>query len=142
MYRSDSSFSRWAETPSDYGTTGTGVDIIIGEAQHLALRPNFGGPGLGIFGVRFNDNQKTHIRSTPGRYIGKTCDENGDECLSMVLYPGSNTSEGTRRHQTFAQIKVLSLRSLALHYLSKETTDWPKVNHSIETFHYFFRKNK
>ena len=31
--------------PSDFGTDKQGVDIIIGEAQHLALGPNFGGPG-------------------------------------------------------------------------------------------------
>ena len=31
--------------PSEFGANG--VDIIVGEAHHLALAPNFGGPGLG-----------------------------------------------------------------------------------------------
>lgn len=33
--------------PSEFGAHG--VDIIVGEAHHLALAPNFGGPGLGLF---------------------------------------------------------------------------------------------
>ena len=40
------------KAPSDFGTKG--VDLIVGEAQHLALAPNYGGPGLGLFGVRFS----------------------------------------------------------------------------------------
>jgi glycine cleavage system pyridoxal-binding protein P len=31
------------QAPSDWGAQG--ADIIVGEAQHLALAPNFGGPG-------------------------------------------------------------------------------------------------
>lgn len=87
--------------PTNFGSDNLGVDIIIGEAQHLALRPNFGGPGLGLFGVRFNDVQKTHIRSTPGRYIGKTTDENNDECLSMVL---STREQHIRRDKATSNI--------------------------------------
>jgi glycine dehydrogenase len=87
--------------PSEFGSNKTGVDIIIGEAQHLALRPNFGGPGLGIFGVRFNEKQKSHIRSTPGRYIGKTIDKNGHECLSMVL---STREQHIRRDKATSNI--------------------------------------
>ena len=66
--------------PSEYG-----ADIIVGEGQHLAIGPNFGGPGLGIFGIRYNEKNKLDIRSTPGRYIGKAKDADGNECLSMVL---------------------------------------------------------
>ncbi len=69
--------------PSDFGQDG--ADIIVGEAQHLALEPNFGGPGLGLFGVRHNDKTKNHIRATPGRFVGKALDEAGRECCVMVL---------------------------------------------------------
>jgi glycine dehydrogenase len=69
--------------PTDYGQQG--VDMIVGEAQHLAIGPNFGGPGLGLFGVRYNDTSKNAIRQTPGRYVGKAKDINGRECLVMVL---------------------------------------------------------
>lgn len=69
--------------PSDFGETG--ADIIVGEAQHLALAPNFGGPGLGVFGVRHNETTKNHVRATPGRFVGKAKDEAGRECCVMVL---------------------------------------------------------
>lgn len=73
------------KAPSAYGKSGQGADIIVGEAQHLAIGPNFGGPGLGIFGVRHNDKVKQHVRATPGRYVGKAADAQGRECCVMVL---------------------------------------------------------
>ncbi len=69
--------------PSDFGKEG--VDFIVGEAQHLAIKPNFGGPGLGLFGCRHNEKKNRDIRSTPGRYIGKAKDVNGRDCFVMVL---------------------------------------------------------
>jgi glycine dehydrogenase len=69
--------------PTEYGRAG--VDMIVGEAQHLAIGPNFGGPGLGLFGVRHNENNKNAIRQTPGRYVGKGKDISGRDCLLMVL---------------------------------------------------------
>ena len=55
--------------PIEFGEKG--ADFIVGEAQHLAIEPNFGGPGLGIFGCRHNDTNKKDLRASPGRYIGK-----------------------------------------------------------------------
>lgn len=69
--------------PCEFGEKGT--DIMIGEGQHLAIGPNFGGPGLGIFGVRYNTETKNDIRSTPGRYIGRAKDQEGKDVLAMVL---------------------------------------------------------
>ncbi len=69
--------------PTAYGAKG--ADMIVGEAQHLALGPNFGGPGLGLFGIRFNDTVKNDIRQTPGRYVGKARDLNGRDCRVMVI---------------------------------------------------------
>ncbi len=62
-----------------------GADMIVGEAQHLAIAPNFGGPGLGLFGIRFHEREKNAIRQTPGRYVGKAFDVAGRECRVMVL---------------------------------------------------------
>ena len=93
--------SKGLKRPSDFGSSKEGVDIIIGEGQHLAIGPNFGGPGLGIFGVRFNDKQKSHIRSTPGRFVGKTIDANGDEALCMVL---STREQHIRREKATSNI--------------------------------------
>jgi len=69
--------------PSLFGETGT--DMIVGEGQHLAIGPNFGGPGLGIFGVRHNATSKNTIRQTPGRYIGKGRDNEDRDCRVMIL---------------------------------------------------------
>ncbi len=69
--------------PSEFGAEG--VDIIVGEAQHLALAPNFGGPGLGLFGVRFSEKNRHGVRAAPGRFIGKALDCSGRECRVGVL---------------------------------------------------------
>jgi len=69
--------------PSAYGNEG--ATMIVGEAQHLAIGPNFGGPGLGLFGVRHNAEKKNAIRQTPGRYVGRGHDISGRACLVMVL---------------------------------------------------------
>src|SRR5690606_30889476 len=60
------------KAPCDFGSDGKGCDMIVGEGQHLAIGPNFGGPGLGVFGIRYNENRKNDIRSTAGRFVGMT----------------------------------------------------------------------
>ncbi|MGK0463839.1 MAG: glycine dehydrogenase [Lentimonas sp.] len=69
--------------PSEFSTSG--VDIIVGEAQHLGLTPNFGGPGLGLFGVRFSEKDRNGVRAAPGRFIGKAKDCSGRDCRVGVL---------------------------------------------------------
>lgn len=69
--------------PCDFGENG--ADIIVGEAHHLALAPNFGGPGLGLFGVRFSSKDRNGVRAAPGRFIGKAKDSSGRECRVGVL---------------------------------------------------------
>ncbi|MEO0509734.1 MAG: aminomethyl-transferring glycine dehydrogenase subunit GcvPB [Verrucomicrobiota bacterium] len=69
--------------PSEFGKNG--VDIIVGEAHHLALAPNFGGPGLGLFGVRFSQKDRNGVRAAPGRFIGKARDCSGRDCRVGVL---------------------------------------------------------
>lgn len=87
--------------PSEFGSNGEGVTMIVGEGQHLCLEANFGGPGLGIFGIRFNDKNKTAIRSTAGRYVGKAIDSDGKECLAMVL---STREQHIRREKATSNI--------------------------------------
>lgn len=62
-----------------------GADIFVAEGQHLAMAPSFGGPGLGIFGMRYNQTNKTDIRYAPGRFVGQTRDVTGKEAFVMVL---------------------------------------------------------
>lgn len=69
--------------PTKFGRNG--VDFIVGDAQHLAIPPSFGGPGLGLFGCRYNENNKKDLRNSPGRYVGKAKDVNDRDCFVMVL---------------------------------------------------------
>lgn len=55
--------------PGEYG-----ADIVIGEAQPLGNPMNFGGPLLGIFACRDDQNM---IRQMPGRIVGLTTTVNG-----------------------------------------------------------------
>ena len=71
------------KAPCDFGESG--ADIIVGEAHHLALAPNFGGPGLGLFGVRFSNQDRNGVRAAPGRFIGKAKDSSGRDCRVGVL---------------------------------------------------------
>lgn len=87
--------------PSTFGSEAQGASMIVAEGQHLAIDPNYGGPGLGIFGIRYNDEDKISIRSTAGRYVGKTKDQNGDDCLAMVL---STREQHIRREKATSNI--------------------------------------
>lgn len=69
--------------PSKFGENG--ADIVVGEAQHLSSMPNFGGPGLGLLAVRFNEKNKNDIRQSAGRFVGKAKDLSGRDALAMVL---------------------------------------------------------
>jgi glycine dehydrogenase len=89
------------KAPSEYGSDAQGCDMIVGEGQHLAIGPNYGGPGLGIFGIRFNEKNKLAIRSTAGRYVGKGKDETGKEALAMVL---STREQHIRREKATSNI--------------------------------------
>ena len=85
--------------PVEFGQKG--ADIIVGEGQHLAIAPNYGGPGCGIFGVRFNAENKMNIRSTPGRFVGRAKDSEGKECFSMIL---STREQHIRREKATSNI--------------------------------------
>lgn len=80
---------------------GEGADLLVAEGQHLTLDPNYGGPGLGIFGIRYNEKNKTAIRSTAGRFIGKTKDENGRDCKAIIL---STREQHIRREKATSNI--------------------------------------
>lgn len=89
------------KAPVRFGTRGQGADMVVAEGQHLAIGPNFGGPGLGIFGIRYNDQDKISIRSTAGRYVGKTTDLKGRECKALIL---STREQHIRREKATSNI--------------------------------------
>lgn len=64
--------------PGEYG-----ADVVIGEAQPLGNPMNYGGPLLGIFACRDDQNM---IRQMPGRIIGLTTTVDGNkQGFCMVL---------------------------------------------------------
>lgn len=87
------------KAPVHFGANGT--DMVVAEGQHLALGPNFGGPGLGVFAIRYNDKDKNAIRSTAGRYVGKTVDNQGRECKALIL---STREQHIRREKATSNI--------------------------------------
>jgi glycine dehydrogenase len=87
--------------PVKFGTRSQGSDMVVAEGQHLTLDPNFGGPGLGIFGIRYTEQDKISIRSTAGRYIGKTVDIKGRECKALIL---STREQHIRRDKATSNI--------------------------------------
>ncbi len=87
--------------PASFGSDGSGANMLVGEGQHLIMGPSYGGPGLGIFAVRFNDKNKNSIRSTAGRYVGKGVDVNGNPCKTMVL---STREQHIRREKASSNI--------------------------------------
>ena len=85
--------------PVNYGDRG--ADMFVAEGQHLAIGPSYGGPGLGIFGIRFNSEVKNNIRSTPGRYVGQAKDIFGRECKVLVI---STREQHIRREKATSNI--------------------------------------
>lgn len=89
------------KAPVKFGTRMQGADMVVAEGQHLAIGPNFGGPGLGIFGIRYNEQDKLSIRSTAGRFVGKALDLKGRECKALIL---STREQHIRREKATSNI--------------------------------------
>ena len=87
------------KAPVEYGENG--ADLIVAEAQSLCLDPNYGGPGLGLFGIRYNEEDKRSIRQSAGRFIGKTIDIKNQECLTLIL---STREQHIRREKATSNI--------------------------------------
>ena len=89
------------KAPATFGSDGTGADLLVGEGQTLAIASHFGGPGLGIFGIRFNAEHRQDIRSAPGRFVGDARDMAGRQAKVMVL---STREQHIRREKATSNI--------------------------------------
>jgi glycine dehydrogenase subunit 1 len=73
-----------------------GVDIAVGEGQSLAVPPQLGGPGVGLFSCRSGGVQKM-----PGRLCGETVDQRGVRGYVLTL---STREQHIRRERATSNI--------------------------------------
>jgi glycine dehydrogenase subunit 1 len=73
-----------------------GVDIAVGEGQSLAVPPQLGGPGVGLFACRANA-----VGKMPGRLVGETVDASGVRGFVLTL---STREQHIRRERATSNI--------------------------------------
>jgi glycine dehydrogenase subunit 1 len=73
-----------------------GTDIAVGEGQPLAVPPQLGGPGVGLFATR-----KDHLQKMPGRLVGETVDHAGERGFVLTL---STREQHIRREKATSNI--------------------------------------
>lgn len=72
------------------------ADICIGEGQALAVPPQLGGPGVGLFACR-----QKYVRQMPGRLVGQTVDQDGERGFVLTL---STREQHIRRERATSNI--------------------------------------
>ncbi len=73
-----------------------GADICVGEGQALAVPPQYGGPGVGLFGA-----SQALVRQMPGRLVGQTVDSDGQPGYVLTL---STREQHIRREKATSNI--------------------------------------
>ena len=73
-----------------------GADICVGEGQSLAVPPQYGGPGVGLFGAA-----QAFVRQMPGRLVGQTVDADGAPGYVLTL---STREQHIRREKATSNI--------------------------------------
>lgn len=85
--------------PVQFGKNG--ANMFVAEGQHISIPPNYSGPGLGMFGIRYNQEHRNEIRQTAGRFIGKGKDISGRDAFAIVL---STREQHIRRDKATSNI--------------------------------------
>ena len=66
--------------PGEWGTTGKGADIVVGDGQPLGVPLSSGGPYFGFMTTRME-----YVRQMPGRIVGRTVDLSGRDGFTLTL---------------------------------------------------------
>jgi len=75
-----------------------GADIVAGEGQPMAISPQFGGPGVGLFACR---DERRFLQQLPGRVCGETVDQAGKRGYVLTL---STREQHIRRERATSNI--------------------------------------
>lgn len=73
-----------------------GADICVGEGQAMAVPPQLGGPGVGLFSC-----SEKLVRQMPGRLVGETVDQDGERGFVLTL---STREQHIRREKATSNI--------------------------------------
>jgi len=66
--------------PGEWGSSGKGADIVVGDGQPLGVPLSSGGPYFGFMTTRME-----YVRQMPGRIVGRTVDLSGREGFTLTL---------------------------------------------------------
>ncbi len=75
-----------------------GADIAVGEGQSVALPPQGGGPGVGLFACK---DGRDYLQQIPGRLCGETVDKHGERGYVLTL---STREQHIRRDRATSNI--------------------------------------